>query len=100
MGEPWRELLFAATGQDPKQTRYPVAPAQRAAVTLVRAASREVEDVALVRSFGTLMATLRIVRNTCRPPLADAQATCFWVIFGGAKLQVRPRAGDDSKLDD
>ena len=90
MREAWRGLLFADTEQEIKQTRDPVAPAQRSASAKAKVAARELEDGTPVHSFGTLMADLStIVRNTCRSPLAGAEAPSFEVITTPTAAQRR-----------
>jgi transposase len=90
MREAWRGLLFADTEQEIKQTRDPVAPAQRSASAKAKVAARELEDGTPVHSFGTLMADLStIVRNTCRSPLAGAEAPSFEVITTPSAAQRR-----------
>jgi hypothetical protein len=67
--------MFADIEQELKQTRDPVAPAQRSASAKAKAAARELDDGTPVHSFGTLMAELStVVRNTCRSPLAGTEA--------------------------
>jgi len=71
--EAWRELTFADTDQAAKATRDPVAPAKRSDAARNKVARRMLDEGAPVHSFSTLMADLAtIVRNTCRPPGADA----------------------------
>jgi hypothetical protein len=90
MREAWRGLLFADTEQEIKQTRDPVAPARRSASAKAKVAARELEDGTPVHSFGTLMADLStIVRNTCRSPLAGAEAPSFEVITTPSAAQRR-----------
>jgi DNA-binding MarR family transcriptional regulator len=90
MREAWRGLLFADTEQEIKQTRDPVAPAQRSASAKAKVAARELEDGTPVHSFGTLMADLStIVRNTCRSPLAGAEAPSFEAITTPTAAQRR-----------
>lgn len=90
MRQAWRELMFADNEQELKQTRDPVAPAQRSASANAKVASRELEDGTPVHSFGTLMADLcTIVRNTCRSPLAGAEAPSFEVMTTPTAAQRR-----------
>jgi transposase len=81
MREAWRELMFADTEQAAKATRDPVAPAKRSKAALAKAARHRLDDGTPVHSFATLMAELAtIVRNTCRTPMAAAQAPTFEVL--------------------
>ncbi len=90
MREAWRCLMFADTEQALKQTRDPVAPAQRSASALAKVASRELDDGTPVHSFGTLMAELcTVVRNTCRSPLAGTEAPSFEVMTTPTAAQRR-----------
>ena len=90
MREAWAALMFADTEQELKQTRDPVAPAQRSASARAKAASRELEDGTPVHSFGTLMADLStIARNTCRSPQAGTQAPSFEVMTTPSAAQRR-----------
>ncbi len=90
MREAWRELMFADTEQELKQTRDPVAPAQRSASAKAKAAARELDDGTPVHSFGTLMAELStIVRNTCRSPMAGTEAPSFEVMTTPTAAQRR-----------
>jgi len=90
MREAWRCLMFADTEQELEQTRDPVAPAQRSASAKAKAAARELDDGTPVHSFGTLMAELStVVRNTCRSPLAGAEAPSFEVMTTPTAAQRR-----------
>jgi transposase len=81
MREAWRELMFADTEQQAKATRDPVAPARRSKAALAKAARHRLDDGTSVHSFATLMAELTtIVRNTCRTPMAGAEAPTFEVL--------------------
>jgi transposase len=63
----WRPLLFCDEDQAAKATRDPVAPAQRSAGALRKAAIKRLDDGSPVHSFETLIGNLAgIVRNTCR----------------------------------
>jgi len=74
----WRELLFADEDQGAKTTRDPVVPARRSAAAERKASTRTLADGTAVHSFQTLLAELStIVRNTSRPPGADADAPTF-----------------------
>ena len=78
MREAWRELMFADTDLDAKAVRDPVAPAKRSKATLAKVARHALDDGSPVHSFATLMAELAtIARNTCRTPMAAANAPCF-----------------------
>ena len=90
MREAWRCLMFADTEQELKQTRDPVAPAQRSAFAKAKAAARELDDGTPVHSSGTLMAELStVVRNTCRSPLAGTEAPSFEVMTTPTAAQRR-----------
>jgi hypothetical protein len=79
--EAWRELMFADTEQQAKAMRDPVAPAQRSAAALAKAACHTLDDGTQVHSFATLLEELAgIVRNTCRVPDAAAAAPTFNVV--------------------
>ncbi|MCH7508030.1 MAG: transposase, partial [Proteobacteria bacterium] len=79
--EAWRELLFADTDQAAKETRDPVAPAQRSAAALRKVSTGKLEDGTAAHSFATLMDELStIVRNTCRTPHAGPEAHTFEVV--------------------
>ena len=79
--EAWRELLFADTDQAAKETRDPVAPAQRSAAALRKVSTGKLEDGTPAHSFATLMDELStIVRNTCRTPHAGPETHTFEVV--------------------
>jgi hypothetical protein len=81
MREAWRELMFADPDQQAKTTRDPVAPAQRSADALKKAAQQRLDDGTPVHSFVTLLAELStIVRNTCRTPSAGTDLPTFDVL--------------------
>jgi transposase len=81
MIDAWRPLLFGDEDQQAKKTRDPVAPARRSAKALDKVHSRRLEDGSVVHSFRTLLDELTtIVRNTCRPPGTDGDATTFEMI--------------------
>jgi transposase len=81
MREAWRELMFADTEQAAKATRDPVAPAKRSKAALAKAARHTLDDGTPAHSFATLMAEMAtIVRNTCRTPMAAAEAPTFEVL--------------------
>ena len=88
--EAWRELTFADTELDLKARRDPVAPAQRSASALTKAATRTLPDGTPVHSFDSLMASLAtIVRNTCRTPGAGADAPTFEILTTPDNAQAR-----------
>ncbi|HHH31855.1 MAG TPA: IS1634 family transposase [Polyangiaceae bacterium] len=67
MQEVWRPLLFFDEDLEAKQSRDPVAPAERSAGARKKARRHVLEDGRPVHSFRTLLASLgTIVRNTCR----------------------------------
>lgn len=67
--EAWRALLFADEDQAAKAHRDPVAPAERSAAALQKAATHTLADGAPAHSFHTLLEELStLVRNTCRTP--------------------------------
>ena len=81
MREAWRELLFADEDQTAKQTRDPVAPAQRSKAALTKVSRRRLADGTPVHSLATLLADLAtVVRNTCRTPNAGEQAPTFQIL--------------------
>jgi len=77
MQEAWRPLLFCDEDQKAKETRDPVAPAQRSEEATRKAFEKTLEDGTPVHSFRTQLDHLRtIVRNRCRRPDArDPAAT-------------------------
>lgn len=78
MREAWRELMFADTDQHAKAVRDPVAPATRSAAALTKVARHTLDDDSPAHSFSSLMAELAtITRNTCRTPMAAADAPSF-----------------------
>ena len=90
MREAWRELMFADPDQDAKQTRDPVAPAQRSAAALRKANRQHLDDGTPVHSFSTLLAELAsIVRNTCRTPMAGDNAPTFPITTTASPYQQR-----------
>ena len=79
--EVWRELMFADTDQQAKTMRDPVAPAQRSEAALAKAASHTIDDGTPAHSFATLLGELAtIVRNTCRTPNAEPDASTFQIV--------------------
>jgi hypothetical protein len=88
--EAWRELLFADPDQAAKAHRDPVAPAQRSAAALRKAARHALDDGTPVHSFATLLADLAtIVRNTCRTPSAGPDAPTFQLVTTPSPAQRR-----------
>ena len=86
----WRPLLFCDEDQQAKQTRDPVAPAQRSTKALTKVHSRRLEDGSVVHSFRTLLGELTtIVRNTCRPPGPAAATATFAMITRPNPTQAR-----------
>ncbi|MHB8255340.1 MAG: IS1634 family transposase [Acidiferrobacter sp.] len=95
----WRELLFADEDQKAKETRDPVAPAQRSAGAQRKASRHRQDDGAPIHSFQTLLADLAtLVRNTCRAPLAGPDAPSFSVTTVPTPLQARAFALTDSMV--
>ncbi len=81
MLEAWRPLLFADEDQAAKQTRDPVAPAERSERALDKVGARQLEDGTEVHSFRTLLKDLAtIVRNMCRRPGAPPDEPLFPVV--------------------
>ncbi len=67
MMEAWRPLLFADEDQQAKQTRDPVAPAQRSAQAKEKVQAKRLSDGSIAHSFQSLLRNLAtIVRNTCQ----------------------------------
>ena len=90
MRQAWRELMFADEAQAAKQTRDPVAPAQRSAAAFRKAKRQRLEDGTPVHSFATLLAELAtIVRNTCRTPMAGDNAPTFRLTTTASPSQQR-----------
>jgi transposase len=90
MREAWRDLMFADADQQAKATRDPVAPAKRSKAALTKITSHTLEDGTPAHSFSTLLAELAtIVRNTCRTPLAGADAPTFDVLTSPNPKQKR-----------
>ena len=66
MMQAWKPLLFADEDQAAKQTRDPVAPAERSDDALRKVHSRRLDDGSAVHSFHSLLQLMQtIVRNTC-----------------------------------
>jgi transposase len=90
MRQAWRELMFADEDQEAKQTRDPVAPAQRSEAALRKAQHQHLDDGTPVHSFSTLLAELAtIVRNTCRTPTAADNAPTFRITTTASPYQQR-----------
>ncbi|MFZ5485779.1 MAG: IS1634 family transposase, partial [Pseudomonadota bacterium] len=88
--EAWRELMFADEDQTAKNTRDPVAPAQRSPAALAKAATHTLDDGTPAHSFATLLADLStIVRNTCRTPGASPGAPTFDILTTATPQQKR-----------
>jgi transposase len=80
MMEAWRPLLFADEEQDAKQTRDPVAPANRSQQAWAKVRSKRLEDGSIVHSFHSLLQHMQtIVRNTCRRPGAAENEMLFTI---------------------
>jgi transposase len=80
MMEAWRPLLFADENQQAKQTRDPVAPAQRSAQAEEKVQSKLLADGSIVHSFQSLLRNLAtIVRNTCRSRDTKAGMSSFTI---------------------
>jgi len=86
MIEAWRPLLFADEDQQAKTSRDPVAPAKRSKGAQKKVAAKRLDDGSQAHSFGTLLDHLgEIVRNTCRCPDADLDATFHKTTMPNAK---------------
>ncbi|MHB8563147.1 MAG: IS1634 family transposase [Acidiferrobacteraceae bacterium] len=93
----WRELMFADEDQEAKETRDPVAPAQRSLAAQSKASRHRQEDGTPVHSFHTLLADLATVtRNTCCAPMAGLNAPSFSVTTTPTPLQERAFAWIES----
>ena len=89
MREAWREITFADEDQHARQTRDPVAPAQRSDAALKKVETHRLADGSQAHCFHTLLAALAtVVRNTCRVP-GDRSAATFDVITTPNNLQRR-----------
>lgn len=78
MLEAWRPLLFADEDQAAKQTRDPVAAAERSEAALRKVHAKVLEDGTVVHSFRTLLKQLSgIVRNVCRRRDAGSEEPTF-----------------------
>ncbi len=88
--EAWRPLLFSDEDQQAKQTRDPVAPAQRSEAALRKVHTKTLEDGSPVHSFQTLLKALSgIARNTCRQRGAGPEAPTFEIITTPTPTQQR-----------
>ncbi|MHB1511803.1 MAG: IS1634 family transposase [Acidiferrobacter sp.] len=77
----WRELMFTDEDQEAKETRDPVAPAQRSRAAKRKASQHRQDDGTPMHSFQTLLADLAtVVRNTCRVPHTDGEWSTFPVL--------------------
>ena len=77
----WRELMFTDEDQEAKETRDPVAPAQRSAAAQRKASRHQQDDGTPVHSFQTLLADLAsVTRNTCRMSHTEGEASTFPVL--------------------
>lgn len=80
MMEAWRPLLFADEDQQTKQTRDPVAPAQRSSEAQAKVQCKKLPDGSPAHSFHSLLRSLAtIVRNTCRSRDMDADTPSFTI---------------------
>ena len=78
MTEAWRPLLFADEDQDAKSSHDPVAPAKRSEGAMHKVHTKRLDDGSVVHSFSTLLTHLAgIVRNTCRFPRMESDASTF-----------------------
>ena len=86
----WRELLFADEDQAAKAHRDPVAPAERSAAALQKAASHTLADGTPAHSLRTLLEELStLVRNTCRTPGTTHLSATFELLTTPTPLQRR-----------
>ena len=93
MREAWRELMFADAAQEAKQSRDPVASAQRSEQARLKAKTKRLADGEPAHSFATLMGELStLVRNTCRMPGSVADAPTFAVLTSASPHQQRAMA--------
>ena len=91
--EAWRELMFADTDSQAKDTRDPVAPAKRSASAQAKASSHTLADGTPAHSFATLMSELAtVVRNTCRTPASAPDAPTFDIVTTAQPLHQRALA--------
>ena len=90
MMEAWRPLLFADEDQKQKETRDPVAPAQRSQGALQKTHSKRLSTGEVVHSFSTLMASLStIVRSVCRKKATEESGATFTMDTIATKEQQR-----------
>ncbi len=81
MFEAWRPLLFADEDLQAKETRDPVAPAQRSDAALRKVHSRTLDDGSETHSFQSLLDLLSgIVLNVCQVKGAPADSPTFDLI--------------------
>lgn len=81
MLEAWRELLFCDEDQKTRETRDPVAPAERSRAALRKVHTKTLDDGSEVHSFQTLLKILSgIVRNVCRSPGAGPDTPTFDIV--------------------
>ena len=86
----WRGLLFSDEDQEAKQTRDPVAPAQRSDKALRKAHTHRLDDGTEAQSFQTLLAELStIVRNVCRRKQAPTEEKTFNITTTPSERQQR-----------
>jgi hypothetical protein len=79
--EAWRPLLFADEDQPAKQTRDPVAPAERSEAAWRKVHAKVLADGTVVHSFRTLLKELSgIVRNVCRRRGAGPEEPIFAIL--------------------
>ncbi len=88
--EAWRPVLFADEDQDAKETRDPVAPAERSDTALEKVRTHTLDDGTSAHSFQTLMQELgTIVRNTCRTLGGDEASATFQIVTTASAAQRR-----------
>ena len=76
MREAWRELTFADDQPELKESRNPVAPAEKSEGAKKKASRKKTADGQIVHSFKSLLNSLStIVRNICQIPSKAEQAT-------------------------
>lgn len=81
MFEAWRPLLFADQDLQAKETRDPVAPAQRSEAALRKVHSRTLDEGSEAHSFQSLLDLLSsIVLNVCQVKSAPADSPTFDLI--------------------
>jgi hypothetical protein len=86
----WRELLFADEDQAAKAHRDPVAPAERSAAALHKAATHTLADGTPAHSLRTLLEELStLVRNTCCTPGSTTPSATFELLTTPTPLQRR-----------